>query len=126
MSACYLMDTHTLLWATGNPKRLSDKTYDLINDPECRIFISHASIWELSIKWAIGKIDLPRDFFDAIPRSGYEILSLDENAFTAYRQLPLLHRDPFDRILVAQAQCENLALLSKDTDIAQYDVKCIW
>ena len=126
MSACYLVDTCTLLWAISASDRLSDVARSLINDSSNRILVSHASLWELSIKVSIGKIQLPETFFDSLTDFGYEMLPIREEHFAAYRELPLLHRDPFDRLLVAQAQAERIALLSSDAEIARYEVNKLW
>jgi PIN domain nuclease of toxin-antitoxin system len=124
--AGYLLDTHTLLWAMGEPEKLSPQAYRWISAADNRIFVSIASLWELSIKVSIGKLQVPEEFFTGIAAHGYEILQIRETHLTAYRSLPLLHRDPFDRLLIAQAHHENLPLLTCDPDIAKYDVRAVW
>lgn len=126
MSGCYLLDTCALLWATSDPARLSQAARAVIDESNHRILISHATIWELSIKVTVGKIKLPADFFEALPEMGYEMLSMHNAHFTAYRQLPLHHRDPFDRLLVAQSQVESLPLISFDAQLAAYGIEQIW
>ncbi len=88
--------------------------------------VSHASIWELSIMQNIGKIDLPAGYFQQLPSLGYEMLSMQEEHCAAYRPLPLIHRNPFDRMLVSQAQVDDLTLLSQDPEIRKYKVKTLW
>ena len=88
--------------------------------------MSHSTIWELSIKQTIGKIDLPAGFFEDLPELGYEILPMEDKHFAMYRELPLIHRDPFDRILVAQAIVEEIPMLSCDAEIKKYEVSCVW
>ena len=119
----YLLDTHALLWALGEPTALSPQTRDIIADPTNLIFVSVASLWECAIKASIGKLDLPDDFFDAINETGYEVLPIQITHLTRYRSLPMHHRDPFDRILVAQAQAEALTLITRDPEIAKYQIE---
>ena len=118
----YLLDTHALLWAPGDPGVLSQAARDTIAYPANLIFVSSASLWECAIKASIGKLDLPDDFFDLIPETGYEVIPIRIAHLNTYRSLPMHHRDPFDRILVAQAQAEALTLITRDPDIAKYDV----
>lgn len=122
----YLVDTHTLIWATAESGKLSEKVRTLLNNSTQRIFVSHATLWELSIKQTLGKIQLPERFFADLPNLGYEMLPLSVEHFSVYRQLPLLHRDPFDRILAAQAKAEDLTLITCDTEIQEYDIKWVW
>jgi len=122
----YLLDTHTLLWAAGQPEQLSLKVREILMNPDNRIYVSMATIWELSIKKTIGKLSIPESFFTYIFETGYTRLDISEPHLQAYRTLPLLHRDPFDRLLVAQAKSDQLALLSRDDQIRRYDVKTCW
>ncbi|WP_295394945.1 type II toxin-antitoxin system VapC family toxin [uncultured Thiodictyon sp.] len=118
----YLLDTHSLLWALGDPGALSRPARDVLASPATIIFVSSASLWECAIKASIGKLDLPDDFFDAIPETGYEVLPIRLSHLNEYRALPLHHRDPFDRMFVAQARAEALTLITRDPEIAKYDV----
>ncbi len=120
-----LLDTHTLLWAFANTSRLSKSARRVIESSETIVFVSLASLWELRIKETIGKITLPRTFYTAIEPAGYEILPLKMRHIQEYGQLPMHHRDPFDRMLVAQARCEQLALVTDDQTLAKYDVQII-
>ncbi len=122
----YLVDSHTLLWAVGDPGQLSPTVSRVLADSDHRIFVSVATLWELSIKQNVGKLTVPDGFFDSLFQVGYERLAILDEHLAAYRQLPLHHRDPFDRLLVAQAQVEDLALLSRDAYLKQYDVEVIW
>lgn len=117
-----LLDTHAMLWAMGEPSLLSSAAKEAISDPANLIVVSSASLWECAIKASIGKLDLPEDFFDLIPEAGYEVMPIRISHLNVYRTLPMYHRDPFDRMLVAQARAEALALVSRDTEIAKYDV----
>jgi len=121
-----LLDTHALIWWQANdPPRLSSRTYDAIADPGSAVFVSAASIWEISIKRARGKLDVPRNVLDAIEENGF--IELPITAFHAERagSLPLLHTDPFDRMLVAQAQAEGLILVTRDANIPRYGVRTL-
>ena len=118
----FLVDTHALLWALGAPSTLSREARDVLADPSNLIVVSSASLWECAIKASIGKLDLPEDFFDSIPEAGYEVMPIRISHLNVYRTLPMHHRDPFDRMLVAQARAEALTLISRDPDIAKYDV----
>lgn len=124
--ATYLLDSHALLWATSSPAKLSARARKLINNDANRILVSHATIWDLSIKVTIGKLKLPESFFESLPTLGYEWLPLTTDHFARYRQLPLHHRDPFDRLLVAQANVEDHPLISMDPEIRHYEVVMIW
>lgn len=118
----FLVDTHALLLALGEPSTLSREARDALADPSNLIVVSSASLWECAIKASIGKLDLPEDFFDSIPEAGYEVMPIRISHLNLYRTLPMHHRDPFDRMLVAQASAEALTLISRDPDIAKYDV----
>jgi PIN domain nuclease of toxin-antitoxin system len=118
-----LLDTHLLLWAAGAPERLSGPTRALIEDADNEPMFSAASIWEVAIKSGLG-----RDDFHADPRllrrglldNGYDELPVTGEHAGATTQLPALHRDPFDRILVAQASVEGVLLLTADPIVAEY------
>lgn len=117
-----LLDTHILLWAFADAPRLPRAIRDVIESSETIVFVSLASLWELRIKESIGKIKLPRTFYTAIEPAGYELLPLKSKHIHEYGLLPMHHRDPFDRMLVAQARCEQLTFATDDERLAQYDV----
>lgn len=121
-----LIDSHTLLWACSAPAKLSKRVRSWLEDGGSRALVSHATLWELSIKVGIGKLELPESFFEAIPGLGYEWLEMTPEHIAEYRRLPLLHRDPFDRMLVAQARIEDIGLVSSDPQIGSYDVQVFW
>lgn len=121
----YLVDTRAMLWALGEPGALSTIARDAIASPSNLIFVSSASLWECAIKASIGKLELPEDFFDSIPEAGYEVMPIRISHLNIYRTLPMHHRDPFDRLLVAQARAEALVLISRDPEIARYDVEVL-
>lgn len=121
----YLLDTHALLWALGEPGTLAPAAREAIASPANLIHVSIASLWECTIKASIGKLDLPPDFLDVIAETGYDALPIRLPHLAAYRSLPMHHRDPFDRLLVAQAQAEALTLITRDQEIAKYPVQLL-
>jgi PIN domain nuclease of toxin-antitoxin system len=120
-----LLDTHTLLWALGSPAELTPEARAAIAEPENLVHVSIASLWECTIKAAIGKLDLPDDFFAVIGHAGYRLLPIQIPDLEELRGLPMHHRDPFDRILIAQARTLGLVLLTRDRGIAGYDVRTL-
>lgn len=116
-----LLDTHTVIWWLADDSTLAEETKVLIDD-EPEVYVSPATLWEIAIKQAIGKLkepcDLPQQVRDAEFR---ELPITHDHAITAGR-LPLIHRDPFDRMLVAQALCEGLTLVTRDGSIQKYEV----
>jgi len=121
----YLLDTHILLWAISESALLPKFIIDHIENPNNDILISVATLWELEIKNSIGKIILPENMLEGLEENGFNILEITSNHVKALRELPLFHRDPFDRILIAQSQFENLTLISKDKIINQYNCNCL-
>ena len=116
-----LLDTHLLLWAAGDPERLSAESQDLLGDPATELMFSIASIWEIVIKNALGRSDFrvePRLLRDGLIQNGYSELAVRSEHALAVGRLPPLHKDPFDRILIAQAQVENVTLLTTDDKVA--------
>jgi PIN domain nuclease of toxin-antitoxin system len=116
-----LLDTHVVLWWLTDDSTLSDDIKDRI-DHEPDVCLSPVTVWEIAIKQAIGKLREPLDLPERVRASGLrEIAITSEHALVAGR-LPLLHRDPFDRMLVAQAKCEGLVVVTRDPEIPNYDV----
>ena len=115
-----LLDTHVLLWALTDPQELDAGAREKIVSPENLVYVSLASLWELQIKESIGKLKLPKDFFEALEPAGFELLPVLLGHIKALRRLPLIHRDPFDRILVAQAKSEGITLVTRDRNILRY------
>ena len=117
-----LLDSHVILWALDDPDELDAAARAALEDPANDVWYSTASVWELSIKAAAGKLTLPEEFFAAVGATGFEALAIDvEHAVRAGGLVPI-HRDPFDRMLVAQAQTEGLVLMTRDRIIPQYGV----
>jgi PIN domain nuclease of toxin-antitoxin system len=125
-----LLDSHLLLWAAGAPERLPAAARTLFDDPANELLFSAASLWEIAIKQGLGRSDfhidarvLRRGLFD----NGYAELPVTSEHAVAIDTLPPIHRDPFDRILVAQAQVEGITLVTSDATIAQYPgpIRCV-
>jgi PIN domain nuclease of toxin-antitoxin system len=117
-----LLDSNVLLWTTSEPEELREEALRAVEETENDVVFSAASIWELSIKQAGGGLKLPPDFVDALIERGYSPLAITvEHALTA-GGLPTHHRDPFDRMLVAQAMLDDRVIVSRDRKLAAYDV----
>jgi PIN domain nuclease of toxin-antitoxin system len=118
-----LLDTHLLLWAAGQPKKLPRKARTLIEAPSNELFFSAASLWEIVIKRGLGREDFkvdPRLLRRGLLDNGYGELPVASEHVVAVESLAAIHKDPFDRILVAQATVEGFALLTVDSTIAKY------
>ena len=126
----YLLDTSTFLWFTEEPEQLTRRVFDLIVDSGNEIMLSYVSAWELAIKVATGRLRFEEPLENLLPRTmnahGFTGLPIELRHVLAASSLPLLHRDPFDRLLVCQARSEDLSILTRDREIAQYDVSVIW
>ena len=125
-----LLDTHTFLWWITDDSQMSAKALNLIGDSQNNLYWSTASSWEVAIKYALGRLplpDVPEKFLPAeLGKNRIESLPIvDSHAFQAGR-LPRHHRDPFDRMLVAQAKVENLGLISNDPQISRYEINVYW
>lgn len=118
-----LLDTHLLLWAAGMPERLSAPARAIIEARDSELFFSVASLWEIAIKRGVGRTDFqvdPRLLRRGLLDNGYSELPIASEHAVAIDSLPPLHRDPFDRLLVAQATVEGITLLTSDSLVAQY------
>ena len=118
-----LLDTHILLWAAGDPERLTPEARNLLGDPTTELLFSTASIWEIVIKKALARKDFhiePRQFRDGLIQNGYSELVIRSEHTLAVGLLPPIHKDPFDRMLIAQAQVENIRLLTMDNKLSRY------
>ncbi len=126
----YLLDTHTFLWAIGETEKLSKKVLEIIENTDNEIFTSVVNTWEICIKYSIGKLDLKKDpekfILDEIREANFQILDIKLSHLFPLTRLPNFHKDPFDRILIAQSQTENIPILSNDPLIKKYKVKAIW
>ena len=118
-----LLDTHLLLWAAGDPDRLSDEARALINAPDSALFFSVASLWEIAIKRGLSREDFrvePRVLRRGLLDNGYNELAIASEHAVSIDVLPNLHKDPFDRLLVAQAMVEGVTLLTSDDKVFAY------
>ena len=118
-----LLDTHLLLWAAGDPDRLSHVARALIEDPANELIFSAASLWEIAIKRGLGRADFHVDarvLRRCLLDNGYAELPITSEHTVAIDSLPLIHKDPFDRILIAQAIVEGITLLTTDSLVAMY------
>lgn len=119
-----LLDTHALLWwLAGEP--MADESIQAIGDPANEVFVSAASAWEIVIKRAIGKLDFPGPVAATVADNGFTELPVTMTHTEAVGELPPLHRDPFDRLLIAQARTEQLTFISRDDNVARYDVSLL-
>ena len=119
----FLLDTHILLWAAGSPEKLSHQAKSIIEETENELFFSAASLWEISIKKGLGRPDFKVDsrvLRRALIDNGYQELSITGLHSISIEDLPDIHKDPFDRILLSQATVEGVTLLTSDKKIAQY------
>jgi PIN domain nuclease of toxin-antitoxin system len=122
-----LLDTHALVWSLAKPGRLPKSVREIVEDPANDVFASAASAWEIGIKAALGKIQFPLAILDkAVSEAGFVELPVSLRHAMAIRDLPMHHRDPFDRLLVAQALREGLVLLTRDEVLSSYGVRTFW
>lgn len=126
----YLLDTQTFLWWIVDDPRLSARAAAIIRDPNSEIWFSAASAWEIAIKAQLGRITFEDDPVEFIPRqvvaNGFRNLPIQSDHALHVLKLPLLHRDPFDRMLAAQALVEKMVLLTADQTMPAYGVQVIW
>lgn len=125
-----LLDTHTFLWWVTNNSQLSSTVQSILRNRSNEIFFSVASGWEIAIKAQLGKLDLPSqpEYYIAnqLELNSFQVLPINLNHALQIYHLPNYHKDPFDRILVAQCQVENLPLLTLDANISEYRINVIW
>jgi PIN domain nuclease of toxin-antitoxin system len=126
----HMLDTHSFLWFVLNDPQLSATALKVINDPANDILVSPASYWEVAIKVGLGKLDLHTPYDDFMHRgivgNDFEIIHVEPKHTSILTTLPLHHRDPFDRLLVAQALVEAIPIVSADTQLDAYGIKRIW
>lgn len=130
----YLLDTHTFLWAVFDPDRLGSKARTILRDPGQIIHIGAVSFWEISLKYALGKLELfniqPDQFPEVAQRMKFEILNLTAQEAASFYKLPKVgHQDPFDRLIIWQAIHRKMVLVSKDKQLKRYQdigLKVVW
>ena len=121
----YLLDTHIILWWLYDDPKLSKVQRNIIQDSQNEIFVSSASVWEIEIKRNLGKLIVDDAYFKAIEDDGFIFLKIEPYHSLGLRELPDIHNDPFDRMLIAQAISEKMVLISRDAQIKRYDLKVI-
>lgn len=129
MSA-YLLDTNMFLWWTSDADRLSRPVYHVLEDQENLLLISVASLWEIMVKIQIQKLRLPTPLPDILHKqkdiNGLQVLALLESHVLSITNLPMIHKDSFDRMIMAQAYVEDMIILSSDEMMKQYPVRVLW
>lgn len=124
-----LLDTHTLLWSLNADPNLSKRVEALLSDATTKKFVSTVSFWEIAIKVSTGKLKINFPLLQLpslVTENGSDVLNVNPDHALRVASLPFHHKDPFDRLLVAQAQIENLTLVTKDANILLYNVPTIW
>jgi PIN domain nuclease of toxin-antitoxin system len=124
-----ILDTHVVMWLATNAPQLSETAKQAIFNSASENYVSIVSAWEVSIKMSLGKLRLKggvSEFFEIIYENGFELLPLKEEYIKQVETLPLLHRDPFDRMLIVSAMSEGMSLITADTNIHQYKIPWIW
>jgi PIN domain nuclease of toxin-antitoxin system len=125
-----LLDTHAYLWFVFNDARLSERAATAISDPSIEPVLSIASLWEITIKRQLGKVDLGMELSTFLRRyieqRRVTVLDVELTHLIAYDRLPLLHRDPFDRLLVAQAKVLGTPIVTADPNFRNYDLEVVW
>ena len=124
-----LLDTHVLIWFLNGDNNLSKKAKSAIENSSNSKMISIVSIWEMAIKISLGKLKLPNglnQFLELIEDNGFDILPITLKHTIELSTLEFIHRDPFDRLLIAQSKTDSLVLVTKDRFIKQYSVKTLW
>ena len=126
----YLLDTHSLIWFLGGDPQFSAHARQLIEDDESELFVSVASLWEMAIKFSIGKLTLEKPFEQMFPeqleRNGIDILGIGVAHLKLLCALPFHHRDPFDRLIIAQALAEAMPIIGMDSVFGEYGVAMEW
>jgi PIN domain nuclease of toxin-antitoxin system len=125
----YLLDTHVVLWANLAPAKLSETAKALILEPNSEKYVSIASAWEVALKLGTGRLDIDgglEEFYRMIDDNGFTSLGIERAFLDLLPQMPPIHRDPFDRMLISTAMACNLTLVTIDENILKYDVPQIW
>ena len=124
-----LLDTHAIIWFFEGDNRLSKTAIDIIYNLENTIYVSIASVWEVAIKLSTGKLKFNggiENFIETVCKNEFDLLAISPDHIKAIAELPFVHRDPFDRMLVTQAMVENITIVTVDENISKYDVSAIW
>ncbi|MCY3867984.1 MAG: type II toxin-antitoxin system VapC family toxin [Gemmatimonadetes bacterium] len=125
-----LLDTHSFLWYIEDDDRLSQRAEQMISNIDNEVLLSIGSLWEIAIKYGIGKLSLSRAFSEFIPEqlliNQIDVLPISLPHLARYTELPFHHRDPFDRLIIAQAMVENIPVVSRDRPFQEYSIDVIW
>lgn len=121
-----LVDSHVLLWHALGDARLAPGPTALIEADDADVIVSTASLWEIAIKSALGKLDAPDELPERVESMGFELMPVTAEHAWSVRSLPDHHRDPFDRLLISQAQLERMPIVTADPAFASYDVAVLW
>jgi len=125
----YLLDTHTYIWYVEDNQNLSKTAFNIIDSNENKLYFSFASIWEITIKASIKKLNLKlniSEIFEELEKLNISLLQFTKSDFEVLFNLKFHHQDPFDRMLISQSLAENLTLISRDTTFDKYKIKRIW
>ena len=126
----YLLDTHVVIWlADMDAKRLSSKTMEVIRLQDSQLFISIVTFWEIALKMNAGKLELGislNTLFENVEKSGIAIISIKKEHLHRIQSLPLIHKDPFDRLLISTALFEEMILVTADENIQKYNINWLW
>lgn len=118
----YLLDTHVILWWFTTPEKISTKAQNIIRDKSNNIFLSSVSFWEMAIKKSLGRLTLPHNLIEAVAGESFKILPIMPEDGLGVADLPLIHSDSFDRLLIIQAKLNDLIIITKDSRISEYPV----
>ncbi len=125
-----ILDTHAFLWFIWADPRLSEDARGMFEEPSATLLLSTASLWEMCIKSSLGKLSVPLPFEQLVEEhvlgNGIELVYVLPSHLDCLAQLPFHHRDPFDRLIIAQAICEKASLVSRDSAFAPYNVPLVW
>ena len=123
----YLLDTHALIWYSEHSGKLPRHIEEILDNPESIVYVSAASLWEIAIKVNLGKLDLSfYNLLEELESVRFRILQVENVYLTKLLNLPRLHKDPFDRLIIATALAESLTLITADENIHAYDVDWVW
>jgi len=121
-----LLDTHTALWFVSADPRLSERALGHLRDGANRVLVSAVVVWEVAIKRSLGKLDAPDEYLSLLLGAGAQPLAVSIDHALAVERLPWHHRDPFDRLLIAQASLESAAIVSRDEALRPYGITVVW
>ena len=125
----YLLDTHTVIWHFDDSAKLSQKAIEITDNPENLLYVCSISLWEIAIKMSLGKLNLNftlDKFLAAVKESDINILKIEDEYLSKLSELPYIHKDPFDRLLISTALVENLTIITIDENMQKYEVPWIW